>query len=63
MSANWAQAYGYLAAITFLSRQIKFYGAYSAPRKTIMVFSDSKGWQAQKKWFFDRIVGRLRKYS
>jgi hypothetical protein len=27
------------------------------------VFSDSKGWQAQKKWFFDRIVDRPREYS
>jgi hypothetical protein len=27
------------------------------------VFSNSKGWQAQKKWFFDRIVDRPREYS
>jgi hypothetical protein len=56
-------AYGYLAAITFLSRLTKFYNAYSTPRMTIKMFSDSKGWQAQKKWFFDRIVDRPREYS
>jgi hypothetical protein len=27
------------------------------------VFSDSKSWQAQKKWYFDRIVDRPREYS
>jgi hypothetical protein len=63
MSANRAQAYGYRAAITFLSRLIEFYNAYSTPRTTIKVFSDSKGWQVQKKWFFDRIVDRQREYS
>ena len=63
MNANRAQVYGYLAAITFLSRLIEFYSAYSAQRTTIKVLSDSKGWQAQKKWFFDRIVDRPREYS
>jgi hypothetical protein len=59
MSANQAHAYGY----TFLSTVIEFHGAYSAPQTTIKVFSDSKGWQARKKWFFDRIVDRPREYS
>jgi hypothetical protein len=63
MSANRAQAFGFLAAITFLSILIEFYGAYSAPQKTIEIFSDSKGWQAQKKWFLDRVVDRPREYS
>jgi hypothetical protein len=43
MNSNRAHAYGYLAAITFLSRLIEFYDAYSSPRTTIKVFSDSKG--------------------
>jgi hypothetical protein len=63
MSANRAQAFGFLAAITFLSILIEFYGAYSAPQKTIEIFSDSKGWQAQKKWLLDRTVDRPREYS
>jgi hypothetical protein len=63
MSAHQAQAYGFLAAITFLSILIEFYRAYSAPQKTIEIISDSKGWQAQKKWLLDRIVDRPREYS
>jgi hypothetical protein len=63
MNANWAQAYRYLAPITFLSRLIEFYCVYSTPGTMKKVFSDSKGWQAQKQWFFDWIVDRLREFS